>query len=224
MKLLTLLIGILSTFTSIPGFAQSTLLGFQYRNGRCLNQENQEGLNTGHFGECGQVDGISLPNQLLQPGARFMGAHLRGTDLRRMVAENANFERSDLRMITLSGADLRGSQFREALLDGALLDFGSNLESCNFEGVLARGANFNSATLRRSRWTGARLQGSGFRDADLYLTDFTFADLRDSDLRGADLTAADLFGAQLSGAFFNPFTRLPFDRSEAYRLGMIFTP
>ncbi|NDG86208.1 MAG: pentapeptide repeat-containing protein, partial [Proteobacteria bacterium] len=117
--------------------AQSPALEFQYRNGICQNQENRQGHNPGHFGECGLIEGMVFPNQILNPGARFMGARMRKIDLRKLSAENANFERADLTEATLSGAELRGCNFTEARLDGSSLDFGSNLESCNFERVRA---------------------------------------------------------------------------------------
>jgi uncharacterized protein YjbI with pentapeptide repeats len=221
MKICTLLLSL----CLIPASrAQTPILDFQYRNGLCLNRENQQGYNAGYFGECGSIEGMIFPNQMLTPGSRFMGANMRRVDLRKLVAENANFERADLTEAVLSGSEIRGCNFVEARLDGASLDFGSNLESCNLERVRANAASFNSANLRRAKMEGGKFRGSSFRDADLYLADLSFADLRDSDLRGADLGNSDLFGSQLSGSFFNTFTRLPFDRTEAARLGMIFTP
>jgi uncharacterized protein YjbI with pentapeptide repeats len=48
------------------------------------------------------------------------------------------------------------------------------------------------------------------------------ANLSRADLRHADLADSDLDGADLRGARFNVQTRLPFDRDEALRRGMIF--
>ncbi|MBU6154179.1 MAG: pentapeptide repeat-containing protein [Bdellovibrionales bacterium] len=149
---------------------------------------------------------------------------MRKSDLRKLIAENPNFERAELTDAVMSASQIRGCNFTEAWMDGVSLDFGSDLEFCNFERARAMAASFHSANFRRAKMSGAKFRGSTFRDADLYLADLSFADLRDSDLRGADLGTSDLFGAQLSGAFFNFFTRLPFDRGEATRLGMIFTP
>jgi uncharacterized protein YjbI with pentapeptide repeats len=175
------------------------------------------------MGECGEVSNLTLTSQSFQPGSKFTGARMIRTSLRNLTAENASFYFAQLIQSDLSGARVRGSDFRYARLSGIQAGFGSNFEDCNFEQTEAMGADFNMARFDHARFNGSRFNGSNFRNANFYFADLTFANFEGSDFRGADLSFADLFATRLNGAYYDSFTRLPFDRAEATRQGMIFT-
>jgi uncharacterized protein YjbI with pentapeptide repeats len=180
-------------------------------------------MNPGFLGECGYLANAQLPGQMLQPGTRLSGADLTRTNLSNLQAERADFTLTHLAFANLNGSRLRGSRFESARLIALTAGFRTDCEECDFSRAQADQSDFNMASLRRTRFGGARFRGARFRDADFYFADLTFGDFSNADFRGADLWFADLFAADLRGALFNAFTRLPFDRAEAIRRGMIFT-
>jgi uncharacterized protein YjbI with pentapeptide repeats len=100
-----------------------------------------------------------------------------------------------------------------------------NITYVELEGASLRGADFTAngcylTEIRRSDLTGARLAGVRCRGGR-----FPGSDLTGADLRGADLPSpGTLDGAVVTGARFDARTRLPFDRDEALRRGMVETP
>jgi uncharacterized protein YjbI with pentapeptide repeats len=203
--------------------AQANDLGFRLHGYECRNDQGARGMNPGFLGECGYLANAHLPAQTLQPGTRLSGADLTRTNLSNLQAERADFTLANLTFANLNGSRLRGSRFESARLIGLTAGFRTDCEECDFSRVQGDQADFNMASLRRTRFGGARFRGARFRDADFYFADLTFGDFSNADFRGADLWFADLFAADLRGAYFNAFTRLPFERSEAIRRGMIFT-
>jgi uncharacterized protein YjbI with pentapeptide repeats len=180
-------------------------------------------MNPGFLGECGYLANASLPGQVLQPGTRLSGADLSRAHLANLQAERSDFTLANLAYAQLNGAHLRGSRFESARMIAIAAGFRMECEECDFSRVQGDQADFNMASLRRTRFSGARFRGARFRDADFYFADLTFGDFSNADFRGADLSFADLFAADLQGAWFNAFTRLPFDRAEAVRRGMVPT-
>jgi uncharacterized protein YjbI with pentapeptide repeats len=203
--------------------SQANDLGFRLQGYECRNDQGARGMNPGFMGECGYLANAHLPGQMLQPGTRLNGADLTRANLANLMAERTDFTLANLAFANLNGSQLRGSRFDSARLIGITAGFRTNCEECDFTRVQADQADFNMASLRRTRFSGARFRGARFRDADFYFADLTFGDFSNADFRGADLWFADLFAADLRGAYFNSFTRLPFDRAEAVRRGMIFT-
>ena len=52
-------------------------LGFRYRDGKCVNEAGEEGMNPEYPGECGDLKGANLA-ELPLDGVDFSGANLRG--------------------------------------------------------------------------------------------------------------------------------------------------
>ncbi len=215
---MSILAALLISFTS-----EANDLGFRLQGYECRNAQGIRGMNPGFLGECGYLSNAHLPGQMLQPGTRLSGADLTRANLSNLQAERADFTLANLAFANLNGSRLRGSRFESARLIGLIAGFRTDCEECDFSRVQGDQADLNMASLRRTRFSGARFRGARFRDADFYFADLTFGDFSNADFRGADLWFADLFAAELRGAYFNSFTRLPFDRAEAVRRGMIFT-
>ncbi len=119
--------------------------------------------------------------------ARIRGPALRERDLRGADAYRLEAPRADLRGARLDRADLR-----EADLAGARLDCWPETGNPAVDNTCA--------TLRRTRLSGAKLQGADLRDARLEGADLTGAGLEGADLRDARLEGADLSRARLEGA------------------------
>ena len=83
-------------------------------------------------------------------------------------------------------------------------------------------ADLHGADLRTADLRGTILTKANLSEARLDKAKLNRADLRGADLRSCNLSEASLTGANLYGAFFNQKTRLPFDKAEAIRRGMIF--
>lgn len=83
-------------------------------------------------------------------------------------------------------------------------------------------ADLHGADLRTADLSGSILAKANLSEARLDKAKLNKADLRGADLRSCNLSEAGLNGANLYGAFFNQKTRLPFDKAEALRRGMIF--
>ena len=192
---------VLSCIWTPAALAQEDL-GFRYREGKCVNADEEEGLNPGYVGECGGLRGVELSRQVLEgldlSGADLHGANLRGTNFKNAILVGAQIRNAHLESADLRGADLRGARLDLSLMVNADLS----------------GANLEGANLNRTRFIRSIL-----RDANMVR-----ADARRADFSGADLSFADLTGANLRGAIFDGQTILPatLPRSEAIGRGMRF--
>ena len=83
-------------------------------------------------------------------------------------------------------------------------------------------ADLHGADLHTADLSGTCLAKANLVEARLDQARLDNADLRGADLRSANLSEARLETANLYGAFFNQKTRLPFDKTEAIRRGMIY--
>lgn len=238
------LLPILTTiaFTTTNLFAAT--LEFRYRqtsNGiyKCLNHRDQEGLNYGHLGECGQVSGMSFNSPSLHlwiPGlqsigseyqtADFSGSYFVDSDFTSARMENADLSRILIRRSKFTGSSmarisLKGAMVTQASFSGADLSASqfaeSSLSQSHFDDCGLKGANFKAALLTQIDFSKANLAGANFADSSLTGVNFRGADLRGSDFTGA-LLANDIIWER---AQYDSATRLPFPADEAREKGMI---
>ena len=116
--------------------------------------------------------------------ADFAGCNLDGAKLDGLNLEGADFNGASLTKASLSGSGsatskLKGAKFIDATLDGAALD-GSRCADADFSGANLVGAKLRYASLLRTRFNGANLQGVDFTGVDLAGTDFNGATLTDA--------------------------------------------
>jgi len=119
----------------------------------------------------------------------WMGANLRGADLRAANLEKAELHHADLQQARLTDANLQGAKLWDADLRGAKL-WHADL----------RGAKLQDADLRGASLVDAKLEGAFLREAKLQEANLTDAALREGDLRGAEVQQAVLLAAELQGA------------------------
>ncbi len=117
------------------------------------------------------------------PGARCMGADLRGVQ----------FPDADL-----TGAHFTGAALTDANLTGAELGR-AGLTGADLRGADLTGADLTGAVLVGADLTGAKLAGATLRGAILVGTKLDGADLSHADFTEANLTGASWHGATLTG-------------------------
>ncbi|MGV8935963.1 MAG: pentapeptide repeat-containing protein [Allorhizobium sp.] len=129
------------------------------------------------------------------------------TDLRKVSAKSANFEKAKLLRTTLAGSQLDGANFTRA-----------EAYRSDFSGVSAEGVSFYGAEMQRAIFVGAELAKTDFSKAELGRADFRKATLTGSRFSMANLSRARLNGAVFEGAidFQNVF--LLFARIEGVDL------
>ena len=156
----------------------------------------------------GERSGLDLSGATLK-GARLRVLDLKFSDLSGVIADAADFSRSNLRYSTMTRASLVDVDLSDASCEGADLAGarlrGSKLRRTNLRGADLRGANLMDAFLPRADLTDAKLQGADLTGAYLPVANLTGAHLDDANLTRArfsnsTLRRASLRGANLSGA------------------------
>ncbi|WP_242494312.1 pentapeptide repeat-containing protein, partial [Loktanella sp. IMCC34160] len=129
-----------------------------------------------------------------KPKIDLRDANLQRMDLRSFDFDSANLSEAKLQGADLSEAKLQGADLSRAELQGAIL-FGAELKGADLSGAELQGAILSRAKLQGAILFGAELQG-----ADLSRAELQGAILFGAELKGADLSRAVLQGANLSGA------------------------
>jgi uncharacterized protein YjbI with pentapeptide repeats len=158
--------------------------------------------------------------------ANFDGATLSAADLRHSRFPFASLVRADLTAALLMNAEFPEANFSEAKLKDVVARQ-IQLSQAKLSKVWAEKADFSAALLKGTDFRQAVLRYSNFREADLteaqiVNADLTGTDLRQSRLFGADFSGSNLKDALIQGAYFDESTLLPFSRSEALELGMVW--
>lgn len=128
-------------------------------------------------------------------------------DLRGIEMQAAGLDGSDFRKCRLGNSDLRGSRFTGCLMNRA--DFRlANLNPLTIrprdgEAEYQLPCRFDSASMRYTNFSGARLMDASFVRADLTGAQFIDCDLRKADFTGAKLTGARFENAILDGSVFD---------------------
>lgn len=148
-------------------------------------------------------------------GAKLVGARLPRARLNLAWIMSADFSQADLTeavletLVVSEGLEVRpdeATRFVGAILAGARVTARfhlADMRGADFSGLKASADMRNqSMGLIRTEFTGARLTGADFSDAELGRVDFKFAKLQGADFTRADLTRADFAGADLTGADF----------------------
>lgn len=199
-------------------------LGFRFKDGRCVNDAGQLGLNPSHLGPCGDLRNVILSrldlddidfrgslfdNSDLQDSTfrganlqavHFKDANLSGVNLENTVLHATDFTRAILINSRMAGADVQNSNFSSANLSGALLSY-FDLKGNRFTGTI-----FTGAVLDHVDFSGANLTDALLTNANLKETKFDNADITNANFANADLTKASLQRARGDMANFNQAT------------------
>lgn len=176
------------------------------------------------------LDQASLRNARLVgahgENANFDGTSLNSADFRQSRFPFASFVRADLTSALLMNAEFREANFSEARLKEVVARQ-IQLGKAQLSKIWAEKADFSASMLKGADLHQALLRYSNFREADLseaqiVNADLTGTDLRQSRLFGANFSGSNLKDALVLGAYFDERTQLPFSRSEALALGMVW--
>lgn len=133
------------------------------------------------------------------------GYDLSGSNLKKVCARAAHFEKTNFSKANISQADFSGSHFFDCSLEGSDM-LGANLSDCDFTHCSMRASDLTKATLANTR---------------LWSSDLTDANLTECDLSCADLWGARLFNVKLWHTLFSgakSITRNSFsDESRIFR-------
>jgi hypothetical protein len=213
MKSLIVILGILLNYSPASD------IGFRYKDGMCVNQNGDKGLNPGYVGQCGDLQGIVLKNLDLT------GYDLSGSKFTSSEIQNVNFSESKLEGVSFQSAKITDSIFKKSMntntnfskaaiitSDFSAAEFihvkfqNANLQGAVFTAIKAIDANFANTKMKKSRMDRSEILNSDFSDADLREANFSESIIKDTILKGAR---------------YNKKTILPFNKDTADNLGMI---
>lgn len=183
--------------------AQAGDLGYRYKEGKCVNSEGKEGLNTSYLGQCADFRLTGLGNLTLDEvdfsGSRFDGAKLDRSSFRGAILDGVSFERTSLSGVDLTEAKIRGTNFTGTVLKNVNFSE-AQLESPIFDEASFAGGTYSFFTCQNCSFKKTNFEGAMLDNVDLEGSDLSGANLTSSNLRSANLTRTLLVGATLHRA------------------------
>jgi uncharacterized protein YjbI with pentapeptide repeats len=170
-------------------------LGYRFKDGKCVNEKGQKGLNPGHFGQCSDLKGVVLGRFNLDDtdfsGSDLTGADLQKSTLNRAILVNVNFESANLAGVQFANAQIKNSKFQKANLKNSQLA-DATAESCDFSKVDFSGVNLSYFMTSKSNFSEAKFAKATLEDMDLSMANLSGADFKDAKAAGANLSKTNL--------------------------------
>lgn len=166
-------------------------LGFRFKSGKCVNDQQQAGLNPGFFGQCADLRGVVLGRFNLDEidfsGSDFTGADLQKSTLRKSILEKVNFESANLAGVNFDGAKIKDSNFTKANFKNSML---SDIapENCNFSKADFSGLDLSYFSPNKSNFSEAKFIGVQAEEVDFSKTNLSRADFTNAKLSKANFT------------------------------------
>lgn len=178
------LLSIIFSFT-VWANKQAVDKGFRFKDGKCVNEQGQEGLNPSYFGQCGDLRGVRLEH------FELVGLDLSGSDYSGSNLTDIHFENTIIDHVSFKAARISGSDFSDAIVREA--DFSESRLRNNAMSVKSfQNTSFESADLAESMLSYVRFEGVNLRGALLQRANLEEAVFSDCDLSGVDFTGAIL--------------------------------
>ena len=156
-------------------------------------------------------DGVNLSEIIHRSSPRDAlsgtGTQLKGINLERTLARNANLFGLGLEKANFSFAELQGSNFVNTDLSDA------HLTGANFAGAFFLTASLKGAYGARVNFEGANLSGADLRDTRFSSASFAGANLVRAKVKNADFSRSTLMGADITD--IQPWEALLFKEQEA---------
>jgi len=150
-------------------------------------------------------------------GLTLRGANLRGANLRFADMQGADLTKADLRGADLTGANLMFAKSCDANYAGATI-CEANLRAADFSKANLSGTDLRDSNLAAAGLERANLQGAGLRSTNLRLARLASANLKETYLAGAYFGEAKLSEADMSSAILEHTAFVALDLSEAKHL------
>ena len=189
--------------------ASAADLGFRYKDGRCLNNAGQTGLNPSYFGQCADLRRVVIA-RLDFTGVDFSGSNFSASDL-----QETSFRKANLTGCNFSDSNLAGTDMTQAQLIGVTFK-GANLKRVSFSEAMIANADFSGVDLQKATLSYLDAKRSNFRGANLTDAQLDFADLSGSDFTSAKLVRANLGKANLRSSILNEAAMLEANLSGAF--------
>jgi uncharacterized protein YjbI with pentapeptide repeats len=177
-------------------------LGFRYKDGKCLNGEGKEGLNTVYFGQCSDFRSVVLGRVSLEKidfsGSRFDGATLQLVNFSGATFESVNFEGAQLAGIQFEGAKFNKVTFKQGMLKNVSVSE-ATMKDVTFENASMLGNTLNYLECKGCSFKNVDLSSSTLESVNFEGSDLTGANISTSTLQGANLSKASLKGVNFKG-------------------------
>ena len=200
---------LLQLLFAIPN-ASAADQGYRYREGRCVNERGQTGLNPGFIGQCGDLRNVILGriefDEVDFSGSRFTNADLQQSSLRYANLTGTDFESANLAGVDMQGAVMRGASFKKAMMRNTRLAEAQldrvDFTEADLTGALLTYMEFPNCNFTFTILVRAELESASFEGSNLTLTDLSGANMRGARLARANLTQASFNNTTLAGASF----------------------
>lgn len=200
-------------------------LGFRFRDGKCVNSNDVEGLNLSHFGPCGDFRNASLGRLDLSgldlSGSRFDGADLQVINFSNSKLEGVSFQLASMAGVSFSQANVSHTSFLKANISNMkidetifdMVDFSDSQISrseldyftcnhCQFRNATLSEINLNDAVMADSDLSEVKTRNVSLNRANFTNSNFEKAQLILSVFRDAQFTSSNLQGANLKNSDF----------------------
>ena len=183
-------------------------LGFRYRDGACVNDKGEKGLNPRFFGQCGDLQRLVLARFSLDEmdlsGSVFSGSDLQETSFERADLTGTNFSNSVLSGVSFAGANIIGTSFRGSRLKNIRIN-DAKLENIDFAEADLTGNQFSYVSFVNCRFMKANLEAVKLEAVEFLNNDLSEANMASimavsTTFRGGTLQKANLTAANLSQA------------------------
>ena len=174
------------SFILSASFASAVDSGFRYKDGKCVNDQGDEGYNKQFIGQCSELSGLIFGNFDLT-GVDFSGSRMSNTNFSGSTLDECNLTGVNLEGANLSGVSANGADFSNAVLNGAKLT-NARMGFAIFENTSAKTTNFYRAKLPF-----AKINKSSFTQSNMEQVDF-----RESEITQGYFSKAKLNGANFS--------------------------
>ncbi len=193
MKLAILLFSIFSSLS----FAEDI---FRYKDGQCLNDKGEKGLNLKTIGQCGDLTNTNLS------GINLSKVDLRGSNFTNAKLEKTIFTGSDLTDINFSEAELIGAQLHKVILNrtkfkDAVLDR-ANLTEITANETDFTNASFHSASIGSITCTACNFKRADFIQTELLYSSFTKSNFDEVNFRRTTLSENEFSNSSALKSFF----------------------
>jgi uncharacterized protein YjbI with pentapeptide repeats len=185
-------------------------LGFRFKDGKCVNDKGEEGLNPDFFGQCSDLSGKTL-GKFNFTGIDFSGSNFQNADLRSSILVDTNlvqakFDGANLSGVNVSDANLKDASLKNAVLT-KLIAGSTNFSNCDFKDADMSGADLTYSILTGANLTGVKASKVNFTETDLSGVNFTSGLFREAlfskiKAKGLIFTGGDFTSARIESVDF----------------------
>ncbi len=177
-------------FLSLNISAFSEDLGYRYKDGKCVNEKGQQGLNPKTIGQCGDLSYVQLSGINMSP------FDLSGSNFSNSVLEKTVFSKTKLRDINFEGANLKGAFFSNSELKSVLFK-NADLSGATFADAVVEDADFSKTLFRNTQLSFKTCDRCNFDEAYLDGSEIFYAQIKSSSFKNTRFENVQLEEVQI---------------------------